>query len=124
MRRKSFAMAPCTVDEAVDEMNLLGYDFHLFIEMSTRAAGVVYRNGPNGYRVALVAADLAGRLGPFRLPVTVSNQSAPCLTERSAVERLGTLGLPFLFYIDAAQGRASMIYRRDDGDYGIVTPGT
>ncbi len=32
VRRKSFTMAPCTVDDAVAEMELLDYDFHLFTE--------------------------------------------------------------------------------------------
>ena len=38
------------------------------------------------------------------------------------MERLTLLALPFLFYIDAAQGRASVLYRRIDGNYGVITP--
>ncbi len=41
-------MAPCTVDEAALEMDLLDYDFHLFTEKGTGSAGVVYRGGPDG----------------------------------------------------------------------------
>ena len=41
IRRKSFAMAPCTVDEAALEMDLLDYDFHLFTEKGTVSAGPV-----------------------------------------------------------------------------------
>lgn len=122
VRRKSFAMAPCTIDEAADEMDLLDYDFHLFTEKSTGAVGVIYRDGETGYRVALVAPELAADLGPFERPLTVSSTAPQCLSEQEAAERLALLGLPFLFYIDAAQGRASVLYRRFDGHYGIVTP--
>ena len=122
MRRKSFAMAPCTVDEAALEMDLLDYDFHLFNEKGTGSAGVIYRAGPTGYRVALVAPVTADQLSPFELPVTISTQPAPCITVERATERLSLLGLPFLFFIDAAQGRASVLYHRYDGHYGLITP--
>lgn len=122
MRRKSFAMAPCTVDEAALEMDLLDYDFHLFNEKGTGSAGVIYRAGPTGYRIALVAPADGNQLSPFELPVTVSTQPAPCITVEQAAERLGLLGLPFLFFIDAAQGRASVLYHRCDGHYGLITP--
>jgi hypothetical protein len=35
---------------------------------------------------------------------------------------MGLLGLPFLFFVDAAQGRASVLYHRYDGHYGVITP--
>ena len=122
IRRKSFTMAPCTIDEAADEMDLLDYDFHLFTEIGTGAAGVLYRAGATGFRLALVAPALADQLGSFALPVTISRQPVPCLTEEEAANRLGLLGLPFLFFIDAAHGRASVMYHRYDGDYGVITP--
>jgi len=122
IRRKSFTMAPCTIDEAAHEMELLDYDFHLFTEKGTGIAGVLYRAGATGYRLALVAPALADRLSPFALPVTISRQPVPCLTEEEATNRLGLLGLPFLFFVDAAQGRASVLYHRYDGHYGLITP--
>jgi ribosome-associated translation inhibitor RaiA len=122
IRRKSFTMAPCTVDEAAGEMDLLDYDFHLFTEKGTGTAGVLYRAGATGYRLALVAPALADQLSPFALPVTISRHPAPCLTEEEAANRLGVLGLPFLFFVDAAQGRASVLYHRYDGHYGLITP--
>ena len=122
VRRKSFAMAPCTVDEAAVEMELLDYDFHLFNEKGTGTASVIYRAGPTGYRLALVAPVPADQLSPFELPLTISTQPAPCVTVEQATERLGLLGLPFLFFIDAAQGRAGVLYHRYDGHYGLLTP--
>ncbi len=121
-RRKSYAMAPCTVDDAVAEMELLGYDFHLFNEIGSGAAAVVYRGEPTGLRLALVAPALADQVAPFQLPVSISTQPVPCLREEAAVERLGLMNLPFLFYIDAAAGRAAVLYRRLDGDLAVITP--
>ena len=122
IRRKSFTLAPCTIDEAAREMDLLDYDFHLFTERGTGTAGVLYRAGATGYRLALVAPALADQVNPAGLPVTISRQPVPCLTEEEAANRLGLLGLPFLFFIDAAQGRASVLYHRYDGHYGLITP--
>lgn len=122
VRRKSFAMVPCTVDDAVAEMELLDYDFHLFTEIGTGAASVLYRGGASGYRLALVEPALADQVIPFDRPVSISPQPAPCLTEAKAIERIGLLGLPFLFFIDAAQGRASVLYQRYDGHLGVITP--
>ncbi|MBU8811357.1 ribosome hibernation promotion factor [Mycolicibacterium goodii] len=122
IRRKSFSMVPCTVDDAALEMEMLDYDFHLFTEKDTGFAAVLYKSGPTGYRLVLVTPVPAEELSPFEQPITISTHPAPCLTQRDAVERLGLLGLPFLFYIDAAEGRASVIYRRYDGHYGLITP--
>ncbi len=122
IRRKSFALQPCTIDDALVDMELLGYDFHLFCERGTAASAVLYRGGPTGYRVALVAPTSANLLSPFHRRVTVSPQPTPCLTEDEARERLGLLGLPFLFYIDADHGCASVLYHRYDGHYGMITP--
>ncbi len=122
VRRKSFTPAPCSVDGAALEMELLDYDFHMFTEIGTGAVGVLYRGGTTGYRLALVMPTAADQLAPFELPLTISSAPAPCITAEQAVERLGMLGLPFLFFIDAAQGRASVLYHRYDGHYGLITP--
>ena len=115
-------MQPCTVDEAITEMELLDYDFHLFTESGTKSACVLYRGGPSGYRLALLSPALIGQLSPFDGPVVISPQPAPCLTEADAADRLNLLDMPFLFYVDAAQGRASVLYHRYDGHYGVITP--
>lgn len=122
IRRKSFTMAPCTLDEAAREMELLDYDFHLFTEKGTGIASVLYRAGPTGYRLALAAPALADQVSRHALPVTISQQSLPCLTEEGAANRLSVLGLPFLFFIHADYGCASVLYHRYDGHYGLITP--
>jgi ribosome-associated translation inhibitor RaiA len=122
VRRKSFAMVPCTVDVAVGEMELLSYDFHLFHEIGSGTAALVYRGGPTGYRLALVAPELAAQLAEYRVLVTISPHPLSCLTECEARDRMVQLDVPFLFFIEASQGRACVLYRRHDGDYGLITP--
>lgn len=122
IRRKSFTMNVITVDEAVDEMDILDFEFHLFTEKGTEAASVVYRGGPSGYRLALLTPALIGQLSPYEGPVVISPHPAPCLTEFEATQRLNLLGMPFLFFVDAAEGRACVLYHRYDGHYGLITP--
>jgi putative sigma-54 modulation protein len=39
-----------------------------------------------------------------------------------AIEQMELLGHHFFLYIDAADGRLSVVYRREDGDYGVLKP--
>jgi len=121
IRRKSFTLGTRTVDEAVQEMELLDYDFHLFTEKGTKQASVLYRAEPTGYRLAQVKPSPA-ELAPFELPVSVSPQPAPRTTVGRAKERLSLLRLPFLFFVDVDQGRACVLYHRYDGHYGLICP--
>jgi len=122
IRRQSFSPTPCSVDEAAVEMGLLKYDFLMFIEEGTQTAAVIDHCDHTGYHVRLVAPDLAARMCPFVLPATISTEPLPCLTEPVAINRLLALDAPFLFYIDAAQGRASVLYRRPGGELAVITP--
>jgi ribosome-associated translation inhibitor RaiA len=125
MRHKSYSVPTCTVEEAAFEMDLLDYDFHLFTEEGTRQDSVLYRGGSPEkpeYRLAQVDPRSADDLAPFELPLTISPQPAPRLTVEQAVERMGLLGLPFLFFVDTARHRGSVLYHRYDGHYGLITP--
>lgn len=122
VRHKSYSLATCTVEEAAREMDLLDYDFHLFTEEATLQDSVIYRGGPTGYRLAQVIPQPPTKLAPYRLPLSISEQPAPRLSVEQATERLGLLGLPFLFFVDADQNRACVLYHRYDGHYGLITP--
>ncbi len=39
-----------------------------------------------------------------------------------AIEQMELLGHHFFLFIDAADGRLSVVYRREDGNYGILKP--
>jgi ribosome-associated translation inhibitor RaiA len=122
VRHKSFTLRRCGVDDAALEMDLLDYEFHLFLEDGTGQDSVLYRAGPTGLRLAQLTPTDAGALAPYRLELTTSGQPAPSLTTAEAVERLNLLDLPFLFFRDADGGRGAVLYHRYDGHYGLLTP--
>ncbi|OBI33701.1 integrase [Mycobacterium sp. E1386] len=122
MRHKSYSLPTCTVEEAALEMEQLDYDFHLFTEEGTRQDSVLYREGPTEYRLAQVNPGSADELAPFEMPLTISPQPAPRLDVQQAIERIGLLGLPFLFFVDTARDRGSVLYHRYDGHYGLIAP--
>lgn len=120
VRHKAFGLAHASIDEAATEMNQLGYDFHLFTEERTGRDSVLYRAGDTGYRLAQTVPP--EEPPPAALPVTVSPHPAPLLSPAGARERLGLLGLPFLFFVDTDSGRGCVLYHRYDGNYGLLTP--
>ena len=122
MRHKSYSLPACTVEEAALEMELLDYDFHLFTERGSGQDSVLYRASPIEYRLAQVNPEAVDELAPFDVPLTISPQPAARLTVDEAIERIGLLGLPFLFFVDTARDRGSVLYHRYDGHYGLIAP--
>ncbi|MFJ8816656.1 ribosome hibernation promotion factor [Amycolatopsis thermoflava] len=120
VRHKTIGLTRTTVDDAAAEMNQLGYDFHLFTEAATGRDRVLYRAGDTGYRLAQTVPPADAPAGS--LPVTVSPHPAPVLTPAQARDRLGLLGLPFLFFVDAGRDRGCVLYHRYDGHYGLLSP--
>jgi len=120
VRRKSYALSRLTPDEAVRDLELLDYDFHLFTEKNTGQDSVVCRSD-GGYRLAQVRPR-PGRLGPVDPSITVSDRPAPRAGLAEAAAHLEALGRPFLFFVDRQTGRGSLIYHRYDGHYGLITP--
>lgn len=49
VRRKRFVVEPMTAEEAIDQMELLGHDFYLFLDMNDDAVNVVYRRRGGNY---------------------------------------------------------------------------
>jgi ribosome-associated translation inhibitor RaiA len=123
IRRSCYAPRPLTPEEAVAELDLLDYDFHLFTERSTGEDSVLYRVS-DGYRLTQ-ARPKPNRVGPLPAAVTLSEQPAPVLRLAEAIGRLELLGRPFVFFVNPDTGHASLLYHRYDGHYGLVdTDGT
>lgn len=57
VRSKVFPAATMTVDEAVDQLELVGHDFFLFIDAATDRASVVYRRTGWNYGVISLEHD-------------------------------------------------------------------
>jgi ribosomal subunit interface protein len=56
VREKSHAATPMNLDQALYEMELVGHDFYLFVEESTRRPSVVYRR--RGYDYGVISLEL------------------------------------------------------------------
>lgn len=100
LRRKAFTLDRMSVDEAAFDMELLDHEFYLFTDDATGEDAVVRRVEPGRY-------ELVG--SPQRL------------SEAQAIERLDVGGEPFVFFREADGDPASVLYRRYDGHYGIIT---
>jgi putative sigma-54 modulation protein len=48
-RRKKFELLPMTPEEAIIQMELLGHQFFVFLNMETNSIGVVYSRNEGGY---------------------------------------------------------------------------
>ena len=57
IRKKEFPSERMTVDAAVDQMELVGHDFFLFVDAETDKASVVYRRKGWNYGVIALAED-------------------------------------------------------------------
>lgn len=55
IRRKSFAPSVLSVEEAVDQMELVGHDFFVFIDKETQAPAAVYRR--KGWSYGCITLD-------------------------------------------------------------------
>ncbi len=118
-RRKTVDARSCDAAEAIATMDAMDYDAHLFTDAETGEDAIVYWAGPRGVRFAR-----QWRLRPPRgmdeLPLTMNPHRVPVLAEHQAAARLCRYGLPFLFCTDIADRRGRLLYRRYDGDVGVV----
>ncbi|HZD02332.1 MAG TPA: sigma 54 modulation/S30EA ribosomal C-terminal domain-containing protein [Actinomycetes bacterium] len=119
VRHKRLALAPMSLEEAALDLELLDYDFYLFVEAETGQDALVWHRPQGALGLAVAAArlpDVAGR--------ALSVQPAPApprLTIEEATGRLDLTGEPFVFFVDATTGRGGVAYRRYDGHYGLIT---
>jgi len=61
VREKNHIAAPMTLDQALEEMELVGHDFYLFVDSDTKEPSVVYRRHAYDYGVIHLQTDpLAG----------------------------------------------------------------
>jgi hypothetical protein len=118
IRRKTFALAALTPEEAALEMEVLDCDFHLFTNPETEEENVVYRRPDGTIALAQITPMPAGT--PSAFPVDPA--PTPVLPIEKAVERLNLSGERFVFFVDHETGRGNLLYRRYDGHYGLIEP--
>lgn len=127
-RRKSPVLQRITPLEAVEVMDAMDYDAHLFTDAETGEDAIVYRAGPSGLRLARQRhvfppgwAWSPGVSGP-PLPLIVNSLATPVLGESDAVDRARDHGPRLLFYTDPETGRGNLLYPRHDGNLGLLSP--
>lgn len=119
IRRKTFELGALSIDEAAFEMELLAHDFFLFTELDGGVDTVLYQRRDGGYGL-LQPAGFAPDLSACVAPVKLGDRVASRLTESEAVEFLDLADEPFVFFLDDATGRGTVLYRRYDGHYGLI----
>lgn len=127
--RETYAREPMRADEAAFDMEMLGYEFHLFAELDTGADAVIRRlvaeerDGGADRRLGLcLAADSqTPSLEDLAVPVRL-DPPPPRLRVGEALERLDAGDERFVFFVDEATGRGSVAHYRYDGHYGLVVP--
>ena len=120
LRRTTFLADPMSLDEAAQDMDLLGHDFYLFTEIGTGRHALIRRLPDGRYGLRGGPAD-AVPVGTH-VPVVLEGP-AESLSQEQAVEHLDAGGEPFVFYVDRTSGRGCVLYRRYDGHYGLITTG-
>ncbi|MET9492956.1 sigma 54 modulation/S30EA ribosomal C-terminal domain-containing protein [Nocardia sp. NPDC006630] len=121
VRRKAYALATETCDEAAFDLELMDYEFQLFTESGSGIDSVLYRRDGGGYRLAQIDPrpdEVARGATAF----TISPTPAPTLELDGVIARLELTGWPFVFFRDRALDRGSVLYHRYDGHYGMITP--
>jgi ribosome-associated translation inhibitor RaiA len=120
VRRKSFAVASTTPEEAAVELEQLDHDFYLFTNADTGEDNVLQRLGDDRYELLQPSPAAVGEV--VAPGITVGPTHAGTHTVEEAIETLDLGELPFVFFLDATTRRGRVVYRRYDGHYGLIVP--
>ncbi len=121
VRHQPVRLARETAREAVLDMELGVYKFFLFGDALTGADCLVERRGPDTYQ--LTSTGPAGCSEPGSgVSVLPADLRPPRIELAEAARRLTHSGAEHLFFVDAATGRGSVLYRRYPGHYALISP--
>lgn len=121
VREKTFAVDELTPDEAVFDMDQLDYDFYLFSDLASGLDSMVERLDDGSYRMTRIEPSEL-ELGPTAVPIDLSRLAVPELGLSEAIERIGAGNEPRVFFCNRATRRGNVLYVRQDGNYGVITP--
>lgn len=120
VRHKTSAVDESTPDEAVFDMELADYDFYLFRDLASGEDSLIEAEADGSYRLTRLHPGTVGAQ-PTAVRMVLSDQVPPELSVDRAIERLDAAGEQRLFFADSDTGRGSVVYRRYDGHYGLIT---
>ncbi|MFE5289969.1 sigma 54 modulation/S30EA ribosomal C-terminal domain-containing protein [Nocardia sp. NPDC056611] len=119
VRRKQCCLQVLDPVGAAAAMDAMDYDVLLFTDAETGEDAIVHWAGPLGVRMARQRRMRPPASATWR-PLTMSPRPTREFTEAEAAARLCAYGLPFLFFTDPSDRRGRLLYRRYDGDLGLV----
>ncbi|NNE73202.1 MAG: HPF/RaiA family ribosome-associated protein [Acidimicrobiales bacterium] len=121
IRRKSFAPAPMSVDEAAFDLDILDHDFYLFQEISSDETALISRAGDGRFNLQIPAdAELS-----LDQEAPVDRSDGPVVLDIASAQRLLDENLdPFVFHRTEAGRPGQVLYRRFDGGYGVIELGS
>jgi hypothetical protein len=122
-RLKSYRLLVGMPCQAAAFLSAMDYDVLLYSDAETGEDAIVYRAGPTGLALARQKTMRPPAL-PSPLPLTVNPRKTPTLTPGQAATKLAEGWLPYLFYTDDETRRGNLLYRRHDGDLGLIAPKT
>ncbi len=122
VRRPTWSAEPSTLDEAVFDLEALDLEFLLFVDLASGMDAVVHRN-PDGSYAVRFSRDLGDEQTVASVAaVTVDHSPTPHITLDEAREHLDGEGRGWVFFHDVVSNRGAVLYRRDDGHDGLITP--
>jgi hypothetical protein len=121
VRCRSTLPGRLSLDQAVRELAALGQDFCLFTEESSLQDSALHRLSSGGYRLTQVSPR-PNATGPVGTDVELDERAAPAMTEAEAIAVLEATGARFVFFRDRVRGRGHLLYRREDGNFGLIIP--
>ena len=120
VRRKSFAFGPMPVEEAADTLEDLGHDFLLFHDVDSGADVVLYWRDDG--LLAVIEPPHARQAEADSGPVHEPSRFSSPIELETALEEMNAVSHRFMFFENAVSGRGNVIYRRNDGHYGLIEP--
>ncbi len=120
VRHKSYSIQRITPEEAASEMEMLDYDFHLFTDAGSGSDCVIARRADGELELVSGDHNLSKRTAdePLELPIRL----APTMSQSEALATLDASAVSFVSFVDPADERMRLAYRRYDGHYGLVAP--
>ncbi|MEU7824774.1 sigma 54 modulation/S30EA ribosomal C-terminal domain-containing protein [Catellatospora sp. NPDC049133] len=120
-RLKAVRLQVATAAEAAMRLSAMDYDAHLFTDTDTGDDAVIYCTGSEQLRLARQHTAPSLQAVPA---IRVDSRAAFVLDAAQAARRLAATAVPFVFYTDRDTGRGNLLYRRYDGDLGLISPAT
>jgi hypothetical protein len=121
LQHASYSPEPIDPDQAAWELHLLDERFHLFVDAATGAEAVVQRLDDGTWQLQQVIPDPQAE-ARAAIPLGVDPTPAPRLDPAAARAVLDLTDTPFVFYVDPSDDRGRVLYRRYDGNYGLIEP--